>query len=103
MERDSQTTTASDGRTLMFAEWGDLDGKPIFALHGTPGSRLSRHPNEELIRFTGSRLITYDRAGYGGSERPPGRRVVDCVGDVAAIADTLGIDRFAIWGGSGGG
>jgi hypothetical protein len=27
---------------------------------------------------------------------------VDCVGDVAAIADTLGIDRFAVSGGSGG-
>jgi pimeloyl-ACP methyl ester carboxylesterase len=29
--------------------------------------------------------------------------VVDCVGDVAAIADALGIDRFAVTGGSGGG
>lgn len=48
-------------------------------------------------------MITYDRAGYGGSDRHRGRVVADCVGDVAAVADTLGLDRFAVWGGSGGG
>ncbi len=87
----------------MFAEWGDLDGKPVFALHGTPGCRLNRHPNDELVRSTGVRVVTYDRAGYGGSDRHGGRIVADCVGDVTAIADALGIGRFAVWGGSGGG
>lgn len=29
--------------------------------------------------------------------------MVDCVGDLAAIADELGVDRFAVTGGSGGG
>jgi hypothetical protein len=28
---------------------------------------------------------------------------VSCVGDVASIADALGIERFAVTGGSGGG
>src|SRR4029450_6945491 len=36
-------------------------------------------------------------------DRHPGRCVVDCVGDIAAIADVLGTERFAITGGSGGG
>jgi pimeloyl-ACP methyl ester carboxylesterase len=48
-------------------------------------------------------VITYDRPGYGGSDRFRGRRVVDCVADVSAIADSLGIDRFAVTGGSWGG
>jgi hypothetical protein len=33
---------APGGRSLVFAEWGDLDGSPVFALHGTPGGRRGR-------------------------------------------------------------
>jgi len=98
-----QTATAPDGRTLCFAEWGDPDGFPVFSLHGTPGGRLSRHPDESKYAEAGARVITYDRPGYGGSDRHAGRAVVDCVGDVASIADRLGIDRFSVTGGSGGG
>ena len=53
--------------------------------------------------MAGARVITYDRPGYGSSSRDPGRSVVDCVHDVAAIADALGIEQFAVTGGSGGG
>lgn len=67
MDRSSQVIRAPDGRSLVFAEWGDLDGSPVFALHGTPGCRLLRHPNDALIAATGARLITYDRPGYGGT------------------------------------
>jgi pimeloyl-ACP methyl ester carboxylesterase len=49
------------------------------------------------------RLLAYDRPGYGGSDPHPGRRVADAAGDVAALADALGIERFAVVGGSGGG
>jgi pimeloyl-ACP methyl ester carboxylesterase len=103
VDRTCQVTEAPDGRTLTFAEWGDPGGTPVFSLHGTPGCRLDRHPNDELIRSTGARLITYDRAGYGRSDRHRGRTVADDAGDVAAIADHLGIGRFPVSGGSGGG
>jgi pimeloyl-ACP methyl ester carboxylesterase len=98
-----QVTQAPDGRTLAVAEWGDPNGSPLFLLHGTPSSRLSRHHDENEYVKAGARVITYDRPGYGGSVRQAGRLVVDCVGDVAAIADTLQIERFAVSGGSGGG
>lgn len=49
------------------------------------------------------RLVSHDRPGYGESDRLPGRSVADVAADVAAIADHLGIDRFATWGISGGG
>ncbi|MDQ1745381.1 MAG: hypothetical protein QOE23_3720 [Pseudonocardiales bacterium] len=97
------TIPAADGRALGVAQWGAPDGTPVFALHGTPGSRYGRHPDEGALVDAGLRVVTYDRPGYGVSGRSRGRRVVDCAADVAAIADALGIDRFAVTGGSGGG
>jgi pimeloyl-ACP methyl ester carboxylesterase len=100
----TQFVTVADGRVLAFEEYGDRGGSPVFALHGTPGCRLSgRHPDESRVADAGIRLVTYDRPGYGQSSRHRGRRVIDCVADVAAIADELGIDRFVVTGGSGGG
>jgi pimeloyl-ACP methyl ester carboxylesterase len=102
MTATTATTTTSDGRTLAFCEWGDPKGAPVFSLHGTPGSRLGRHPDEQVYRRAGVRVITYDRAGYGRSTRLPGRAMAHAAADVATIADALGIDRFAVIGGSGG-
>jgi pimeloyl-ACP methyl ester carboxylesterase len=99
----TQTVAAADGRTLTIAEWGDPDGSPVFLLHGTPGSRFVGQADASAHADVGARVITYDRPGYGGSDRLRGRRVVDCVADVSAIADSLGIDRFAVIGGSWGG
>jgi pimeloyl-ACP methyl ester carboxylesterase len=93
-----------DGRTLAYEEQGDPAGVPVFVLHGTPGSRLSGlHPDPAKVSEAGLRLITYDRPGYGGSSRHPGRVVVDCIADIATIADELGLVQFAVSGRSGGG
>jgi pimeloyl-ACP methyl ester carboxylesterase len=97
------TISAPDGRRLRVLEDGDPDGVPVLVHHGTPSSRLlSRHTVADA-RERGIRLIGYDRPGFGGSDRQPGRSVADCVGDVRAIADALGIDRLLTHGGSGGG
>jgi pimeloyl-ACP methyl ester carboxylesterase len=101
--RNEQQVTASDGRTLGVCQWGVPDGRTVFNLHGTPGSRLGRHYDPAVYARAGVRVITYDRPGYGVSDRQLGRRVVDAAGDVATIADALRIDRFAVMGGSGGG
>lgn len=98
-----QMTDSADGRTLCFAEWGDPHGFPVFELHGTPGGRLNRHPDESKYAEAGARVICYDRPGYGRSDRHAGRAVLDCVADVVAIADALGVERFSVEGGSGGG
>ncbi|MEY9872285.1 pimeloyl-ACP methyl ester carboxylesterase [Streptacidiphilus sp. MAP12-33] len=93
---------ARDGRTLMAATWGDPRGAPVFLLHGMPGSRLGQLPLERMLIRLGVRVVTYDRPGYGQSERRPGRLVRDAVEDVAAIADRLEVERFGVVGRSGG-
>ena len=97
------TLETGDGRTLAYALWGDRAGFPVMSLHGTPGCRLQRWPHEELYAELGVCVITHDRAGYGQSTRRPGRRVVDEVDDVRAIADALELERFGVTGASGGG
>ena len=99
------TVTTPDGRELGVAEYGPLDGTPIISIHGTPGSRYGGPPPDkpDLYERLGVRVIGFDRPGYGLSTRQPGRKVADAATDVSAIAQALGIDRFAVTGGSGGG
>jgi pimeloyl-ACP methyl ester carboxylesterase len=91
--------TARDGRTVELHELGDPDGFPVLFHHGTPGSGTLY----DRWETSGVRLVGYDRAGYGGSTRRPGRTIADVVDDVEAIADALGFERYATWGVSGGG
>ena len=94
---------AAGGRTLRVVDAGEPGGKPVFYLHGTPASRvLDPRWAADAVR-QGLRLISYDRPGYGGSTPWAGRRVADAATDVLAIADTLNLPRFAVWGISGGG
>ncbi len=102
-DRIEHRIPAADGRTLAVAEWGDPDGFPIVAIHGTPGSRLGRWRDASIYERMGVRRVTFDRAGYGASTRRPGRRVADIAEDVRTIADALGMERFAVTGRSGGG
>ena len=95
--------TLPDGRRLAAAEWGDPDGLPLLALHGTPGGRIGWWRDPDIYRRFGLRRITYDRPGYGESTRHRGRRVVDAVSDIEHLTAALGIDRFVVSGGSGGG
>lgn len=82
---------------------GNPAGHPVFFLHGTPGSRVGPLPRGLRLYELGVRLITFDRPGYGRSDRLMSRVVADVVPDVCTIADELGIDRFAVLGRSGGG
>lgn len=97
------TISLPDGRLLGYAEYGDRQGMPVFYCHGMPGSRLQRHPDDELLLSTGVRLIVADRPGCGLSAFQPRRRLLDWPQDVARLADALAIDRFAVVGVSGGG
>jgi pimeloyl-ACP methyl ester carboxylesterase len=97
------TVRTADGRRLSIQSSGDPDGRPVFILHGTPGSRLGPHPRSAVLHRLGVQLISFDRPGYGGSDRLAGRRVADAAADVLAIADACGLERFSVVGRSGGG
>jgi pimeloyl-ACP methyl ester carboxylesterase len=99
----SRLVKTPDGRSLAVQLFGDPAGRPVFLLHGTPGSRLGPAPRPQVLYNLGVRLISYDRPGYGGSDRLRGRRVAHAAADVRTIADDLGLARFAVVGRSGGG
>jgi pimeloyl-ACP methyl ester carboxylesterase len=92
-----------DGRVLQVLERGDATGRPVLVHNGTPNSRLLFDADVVRAERQGIRLISYDRPGYGGSTRQPGRTVADCAEDVRAIAAALELERLAVWGISGGG
>ncbi len=100
----SQSFRLLDGRTLAYAEYGAPNGKPVFYFHGQSGSRL-----EPVMLGTndfenaGMRLIACDRPGMGGSDIQPGRGFRHWPADILALADGLGLGKFAVFGVSGGG
>ena len=97
------TIALPDGRELDVRVSGPADGVPLLFHHGTPGSVAPVRAMARAAAARDLRLVTYSRAGYGGSTRNPGRTVVDVVPDAAAVLDHLGADRCVVAGWSGGG
>jgi pimeloyl-ACP methyl ester carboxylesterase len=93
----------ADGRHIGCAEYGDPDGLPVLALHGTPGSRLMFALTDSAARDKGVRLIAPERPGYGLSDVKQAASLAQAATDVAEVADAYGFDRFALIGVSGGG
>ena len=75
---------------------------PVFWLHGSPNVGSPPEPLFAAADANGLRWVSYDRPGYGGSDPDDGRTVASAAADVAAVADALGIGRFAVFGHSGG-
>ena len=91
-----------DGRLLGYAEYGDPQGPPVIALHGTPGARLMFRPADAPARSMGLRVIAPDRPGCGLSSPLRSRTVAGFASDIAMLAGALGLERFALAAVSGG-
>ncbi|MEV8443612.1 alpha/beta fold hydrolase [Actinosynnema sp. NPDC051121] len=91
-----------DGRTLHAYDAGDGD-LPVLWHHGTPNIGAPPVPLFPAAERLGIRWVSYDRPGYGGSTPLPGRDIASAATCTAAVADALGLDRFAVFGHSGGG
>jgi pimeloyl-ACP methyl ester carboxylesterase len=101
----TRDVTAGD-RHLVLDDVGDPGGVPVLYLHGTPDSRLSRHPDDGLAAAAGVRLLALDRPGYGGSDPLPAGTGDEwpavVAADTAAVLDALGIERCGLLAWSGG-
>lgn len=101
-ERSALVHVLVDGRRLVYAEYGAAEGRPVFYVHGFPGSRLEAVLADGAAARLGIRLLALDRPGYGRSDDLPGRRLGDWPPDVASLADALELKRFGLLGVSGG-
>ena len=94
------------GVTLNVALAGPADAPPVILLHGFPESHRTWRGVAPLIddRF---RLVMPDQRGFASSDRPPEVEAYSTdllVHDIFALAEELGIERFALvghdWGGA---
>jgi pimeloyl-ACP methyl ester carboxylesterase len=92
-----------DGHTLHAYDAGGAGDLAVFWHHGTPSIGAPPKPLFEASERLGIRWLSFDRPGYGGSTRCPGRNVASAAACTAAVADALGIGTFAVMGYSGGG
>jgi pimeloyl-ACP methyl ester carboxylesterase len=86
------------GGSFGYAGFGDPGGVPCLALHGTSSSRLMPGwmfaPGS--LTAAGVRMIGVDRPGYGLSTVPWATGFSDWPRAVGALADHLGLGRFAV-------
>ncbi|NJP93079.1 alpha/beta hydrolase [Nonomuraea sp. FMUSA5-5] len=93
------------GRTLHVYDTAPAGGDllPVLWHHGTPNLGAPPEPLFAAADRLGMRWVSFDRPGYGRSDVAPGRTVASVAADTAAVADALGLGRFAVVGYSGGG
>ena len=101
---DQRMIDMGDGHTVYVEQCGRPDGVPVLVLHGGPGGGCS----PAMRRFFDPahyRVILFDQRGCGRSR--PHAEVANnttwhLVRDIEVIRQTLGIDRFILFGGSWG-
>ena len=96
----------STGVTLNVALAGPEDAPPVILLHGFPESHRTWRGVAPLLE-DGFRVIMPDQRGFAGSDRPLDVHEYETdklIGDIFALAEALGVERFALvghdWGGA---
>ncbi|MBU2992278.1 prolyl aminopeptidase [Octadecabacter sp. 1_MG-2023] len=101
---DQQMLDVGDGHRIYVEQCGNPEGEPVVVFHGGPGGGCS-----PMMRryFDPSyyRIILFDQRGCGRS-RPhasvENNTTWHLVGDIELIRETLGVDRWLVFGGSWG-
>lgn len=101
---DQRMLDVGDGHQIYVEQCGNPEGAPVVVLHGGPGGGCSpamrRYFDPEAFR-----VILFDQRGCGRS-RPHASTTANTtwhlVRDIELIRTTLGVDRWAVFGGSWG-
>ena len=97
LDNDSSATLIlADGRKLGYAQYGSLTGRPIFYLHGLPGSRIEAAFFHEMGLKLDARIIGVDRPSIGWSSPQPSRILLDHPKDLEQLAKHLELDDYSI-------
>ncbi len=101
---DQRMLDVGAGHRIYVEQCGNPDGVPVIVLHGGPGGGCSpamrRYFDPKVFR-----VVLFDQRGCGRSR--PHATVEDnttwgLVSDIELIRETLGIDKFIVFGGSWG-
>jgi pimeloyl-ACP methyl ester carboxylesterase len=97
----------NDGLVFDVRDEGPASGEAIILLHGFPETKASWDGVLPGLVEAGYRVLAPDQRGYSPRARPEGRRAYSAdklVGDVLALADAAGAERFHVvghdWGGA---
>ena len=103
---EQRTLTLSTGITMNVALAGPTDAPPVILVHGFPESHRTWRTLVPLLEKD-LRLIMPDLRGFGATDKPQDVEAYateTLLADLFALADALGIDRFALvghdWGGA---
>jgi len=92
----------ADGRVLAWREFGDPEGWPLVAVHGSPDSSAVWALLNDAARGARARVVAPDRPGFGGSTPKPGRSILDWVDDLDELTAHLELPSFRVLAISGG-
>ena len=97
------TSIDSNGITLSYEDTGG-DGRPVVLIHGWPLSGASWGEQVPVLSDAGFRVVTYDRRGFGKSDKPEDGYDYDTfAADLAGLLDGLDLTDATIVGFSMGG
>jgi proline iminopeptidase len=101
---DQRMLTVSGGHQIHVEQCGHPGGQPVIVLHGGPGG-ASSPAMRRYFDPAHYRIVLFDQRGCGRS-RPhasvAANTTWDLVADIEAIRQVLGIDSWAVFGGSWG-
>jgi len=94
--------TTKDGTEIYYKDWGT--GRPVVLSHGWPLNSDSWEHQMLFLASRGYRCIAHDRRGHGRSSQPwTGNDMDTYADDLAALMETLDLNRATLVGFSAGG